>query len=336
MQIGYLILKKTLQLPFIIWGIVTFLFFSFGLLSDPAQMLAGQRADAETLAAIRTELGLDKPLFIQYLHYLHNLSPIDLKLNHSKPFDIELKYPNWGKSFQNQRPVIVLYLSKLGGTVILAITALSIALVIALPAGILAARKPDSWLDKSLASVAALGMASPSFFAATIFIWVFAVQLGWFRTSGYLVQIDALGDGSYYAWQNLFLPAVTLGIRPLAVLFQLTRVAMIEVLAQDYIRTAQASGFSTTIIVFRYALPNAFTPILVGITGWLGALLAGAFYIEVMFDWQGIGKLTVDALYANDYPLILCCAICTGAIFAFLNLTTDVIQTLLNPALQKK
>ncbi|MCE3007192.1 MAG: ABC transporter permease [Bacteroidetes bacterium] len=325
-------------------GVVTLLFLLFGLLGDPAEQIAGQRADVATLENIRTELGLDQPLWQQYLGYLNDLSPLAYLSEAARQTGnyrylplvggLVLKAPYLRHSYQSGRPILALYLERLPGTALLALTALAFAALVGIGLGTLAGTRPGSWWDRALGLVSLVGISAPSFFVAILAIWVFSASLGWLPSSGYVREPDLFSMGYHWQGRLLILPALTLGIRPLAILFQISRDSMIETLRQPYIRTARAKGLSPMRVVLRHALPNSLNPVLTSLTGWLASLLAGTFFIEYIFHWQGIGKLTIDALLTNDYPLLLGSALCTSVLFIAINEGVDVLYTRLDPRIR--
>ena len=305
-----------------LWGIVTVLFCLLTALGDPAQMLAGQRADISTIESIRQELGLDQPLPIQYVQYLNDLSPIGILSQKEKETGyyhflsiinlntnaLVIKIPYLRRSFQTNRPVLEMFLERLPGTMLLAFSRLAYAFLIGVSLGMICAYKENSFIDKILLNISSLCISIPSFCTALLLIWIFAVVLQPFThlgTSGYITQQAIFEDVTYYHWANLLLPSIALSIRPFAILFQLTRTYLIEILQLDYIRTARSKGISEYKILIFHALPNPLNPILTATMSWLAALMAGAFFIETLFDWYGIGKLTIDSLFTNDYPILI-------------------------------
>jgi peptide/nickel transport system permease protein len=197
----------------------------------------------------------------------------------------------------------------------------------------MAALKKGTWMDTSAIAASVAGVSMPSFFAGLVIAYVFGYLLHSYtglNMTGSLWEYDAI-NGRYLALQNLMLPAIALGIRPLAIITQLTRSALLDVLSQDYIRTAYAKGLSTTKVVFRHALPNAMNPVVTAISGWLAELLAGSFFVEYIFGWKGVGKITVDALDKFDFPLVMGSVLLTAFIFIIVNLITDMLYGWLDP-----
>ncbi|MBX3102672.1 MAG: ABC transporter permease [Bacteroidetes bacterium] len=330
----------------ILLGVVTLLFLIFGLLADPAQQLAGQRADVATVEGIRAELGLDKPRWQQYLLYLNDLSPLGWvrpaqagDVTHQPLYttgagSLSLKVPWLRRSFQTGEPVLMLFLQRLPGTALLALVSLAVAALLGIGLGVLAGMRPGTWQDRSLSLVAFAGVSAPSFFMAIVFIWLFVVEWGdWtgLASSGYVREPAVFHAGYTWHWQHLLLPVLTLSIRPLAIVFQITRDSLIDTLRQDYIRTARAKGLPSWRIIQDHALRNSLNPVITSLTGWLASLLAGTFFVEYIFHWQGIGKLTIDALMTSDYPLLLGCCLCTATIFVLVNVLTDLLYAWLDP-----
>ena len=330
----------------VIWGIVTLLFVIFYALGDPTSFIAGDQADEATIQAIREQYGLDQPLYQQYFSYLNALSPLGWlgekqyeSISHLSLFSIgkgrlALKSPDLGRSFQSRQRVQSLISLKLEGTLILALTAIAFAALLGISLGAWAALRRDSWLDRSILSFSVLGISAPSFFIGVFIAWIFAVEWReWtgLNVTGYIFEPHIFDHGRSLVLKNLWLPALALGIRPLAVFIQLTRSSMLEVLQMDYIRTARAKGLPAGKVLMVHALRNALNPVMTSVTGWLASLLAGAFFIEYIFNWQGIGKLTIDALNTNDFPVILGCVIFIGTIFVSVSILTDVLYRVLDP-----
>ncbi|MEO1450048.1 MAG: ABC transporter permease [Bacteroidota bacterium] len=327
----------------VIWGIVTLLFVIFYALGDPTEYLVEDNADADTKATIRAKYGLDQPLYIQYLQYLNHLSPLGvieaegagwriLPVGAGRSFGF--KAPDLGRSYQTQAPVASMISGRIGGTLTLALTAICFAALLGITLGVIAALRYDTVWDKTILTLSVLGISAPSYFIGVLIAWIFAVLLRpWtgLDVTGYMWEENIFSEGSHLVLKNLLLPALALGIRPLAVFIQLTRSAMLEVLSADYIRTARSKGLSPVRVVLQHALRNALNPVLTAITGWLAALLAGAFFIEYIFNWQGIGKLTIDALDTHDFPVIIGCALLVGLIFVGVNILTDVMYRWLDP-----
>lgn len=342
------LLRRLRYSVLVLWGVVTLVFFLFHVLpADPARLTMGQRSDLKSIENARRALHLDKPVAYRYLLFLNDLSPVGIisasaraegakgltLLPLGKERTLSLKYPNLGRSYRSNRPVTEILWDALPGTAVLALSALAFATFFGILLGVLAAVKKGSWLDTSslLASIA--GISMPSFFAGLIIAYVFGFLLHSYTgldMTGSLWEYDAFG-GKRLALQHLILPALALGIRPLAIITQLTRSAMLDVLGQDYIRTARAKGLSKAAVVFRHALPNALNPVITAISSWLAELLAGSFFIEFIFGWKGIGRITVEALDKFDFPLVMGSVLLSAFIFIVVNLLTDLVYARLDP-----
>ena len=339
-------------------GVVTLVFFLFNVLpGDPARMMLGQRADAESIEAINRDLGRDKPIATQYINYLNDLSPISLHNNQdSTSFfylssdkynyatllrfgttSLVVKTPYLRRSYQSQRKVSEIISTAFPQTAVLAFTAMLFALLVGITLGVVSALHKDSWIDRLSLVLSTLGMSLPSFFAAILIAWLFAYVLAdWtgLNMFGNLFSVDDYGDGEYIDLKNLILPALTLGIRPLATLTQLTRNSMLEALSQDYIRTARAKGISHRRVVVHHALRNALNPVVTSASGWLASLLAGAVFVEYVFDWKGMGVVIVDALDKYDFPVVMGAILFICVILVIINILTDLLYAVLDPRIR--
>ena len=314
---------------------------------EPERLTFGQRYDSSTLEAKKKELGLDRSLPIQLLFYLRDISPISIhdaspeaqqKYAYLKliPFGTKalvLKKPYLRESFQSGRSVSAMILEKLPQTAILALAAILLGLFIGVILGVISALNHNNWFDNSAVVTSVIGISIPSYVSAMILALIFAYYFRWFEVSGSLYGLDDFGDKKIF-WKNLILPTLALGIRPIAIITQLTRSAMLDVLSQDYIRTAKAKGLSYYNVIFKHALRNALNPVLTAASGWFAALLAGAFFVENVFDYNGLGQLTVDALLSYDIPLVLGAVLLTACIFVVLNILVDVLYAVLDPRIR--
>ncbi len=349
-------LKRLLYGLLVLLGVVTLVFFLFNILpGDPARMMLGQRADEESIAIINKDLGRDKPVGIQYLNYLNDLLPISFH-NNSDPENffflaedkyapyttlltvghtsVVLKAPYLRRSYQSKRKVSEIISSAFPQTALLAVVALSIALLLGIFLGVLSALYKDSWVDRLTLVLSTLGMSLPSFFAAILIAWFFAYVLADYthlNMFGNLYTVDDYGTGEYLDLKNLILPALTLGIRPLATLTQLTKNSMLEALSQDYIRTARAKGLPYRRVVFRHALRNAMNPVVTSASGWLAGLLAGAVFVEYVFDWKGMGIVIVDGLDKYDFPVVMGSILFICVLLIVINIITDILYGILDP-----
>ncbi len=314
---------------------------------DPARLTFGQRSDAGALEAKRSELGLDQPLYVQLGKYLNDLSPIScyqqgssylaeysyVTIRETEQSVWVLKKPFLRESYQSGRPVAEILFAAIPQTIILALVAILIATIIGVCLGTLAAIKHNTWWDHFAVIFSVFGISVPSYVAAMFFALLFGYWLAAYtglNLQGSLVELDDFGD-EQLVWKNIWLPALALGVRPVAIITQLTRSAMLDVLSQDYIRTARAKGLSKLRIWFRHALRNAANPVITAVSGWLAALLAGAFFVENVFNYQGLGKVTVDALLSFDIPVVLGGILFTTLVFILINILVDIIYALLDP-----
>ena len=352
--------KKILYGFLVLLGVITVIFFLFNAMpGDPARMMLGQRADQESIDAINKDIGRDKQLNIQFLMYLNDLSPISIHdkiniehylylnpekyasyltlLSISKTKVIVLKYPYLRRSYQTKRKVTEIIGDTLPETILLAVTAMTFASFFGIFLGVISAIKKNSWFDKLALVFTVLGMAGPSFFVGLILAWIFGHLLNKYtglNTVGSLYTLDDYGNGTYLDIKNLILPAITLGIRPLSIILQLTRSSLLEVLSQDYIRTATAKGLSYYKIIVKHALKNALNPVITAISGWFAGLLAGAVFVEYIFSWKGIGKEIVEALEKYDLPVVMGIVLVIAIIFVILNLLVDVVYSILDPRIR--
>ncbi|HEV7782539.1 MAG TPA: ABC transporter permease [Chitinophagaceae bacterium] len=347
-----LIVKKIFYGLLVLFGVTVLVFFLFQGFGDPSRIVAGQSSDSATQANIRRELylinekGENIPKFKQFLFYLNDISPIcfhskaDITKKDLKGIFIGgktkfgLKIPYLRKSYQTKRPVWGILMQTLPGTLMLAIAAMFIAMLIGIPLGVMAAVKQNTWLDTSAIFSSIVGISAPSFFMGIIMVYVFGFVLSdWtgLNIAGSWQAIDEVTGQKRLSLQNLILPAITLGIRPLAIITQLTRSAMLDVLDQDYIRTAYAKGLSKRQVIWKHGLRNALNPVITAITGWFAELLAGAFFVEYIFNWHGLGKVTVDALEKLDYPVVMGAVLVAATFFILVNILADILYGVVDP-----
>jgi len=339
----------------VIFGIITVVFLLFSVLpGDPARMMLGQRADKESVEAINKDLGRDKPLYLQYLKFLNDVSPLSFHETKDKErflFIDEMKYGNYitllplgtkavvlkapylRRSYQSQRNVSAILQEALPGTTVLAMVSMLIATLLGICLGVYAAINKNTFGDKISTVLSIFGMSLPSFVAAILVVWIFAYLLGnitGLPVTGSLYEIDEF-EGKRIAWKNLILPAFTLGIRPLAIIMQLTRSSMLEVLSMDYIRTARAKGLHFYNILFKHALVNALNPVVTAISGWFASLMAGAVFVEIIFGWKGLGVVMLDALNKYDLPVVMGSVLLVSVIFVAVSIAVDFIYALIDP-----
>jgi len=340
------IIRRTLYGILVLIGVIILVFFLFQGIGDPSRLVMGQSGDSATQAGIRKELYLDQPKWKQFLFYLNDVSPLcihsieeiqkkDLTgffIGGDKKFGIKLPYLR--RSYQSKRAVGTILMEALPGTLLLAFAAMIIAVLAGIPLGVVAAVKQNTWLDTSSIFLSIAGISAPSFFIGIIIAYVFGfVFSSWtgLHITGNWFDIDEVSGQRHLALKNLILPAVTLGIRPLSIITQLTRSAMLDVLDQDYIRTAYAKGLSKRVVIWKHALKNALNPVVTAISGWFAELLAGAFFVEYIFGWKGIGKVTVDALEKLDFPVVMGSVLLSATFFVLINIIADLFYGILDP-----
>lgn len=339
------ITKKILYGILVLVGVVVLVFFLFQGFGDPSRLVMGQSGDSTTQANIRKELYLDQPKWKQFVLYLNDVSPVCIHSQEeisSKKLNgyfiggekkLGIKVPYLRKSYQSKREVWSILMQALPGTLMLAVAAMFIAILIGIPLGVMAAVKQNTWLDTTAIFSSIVGISAPSFFMGIILVYVFGFVLSdWtgLQIAGSWFVIAEDGTRKLTI-QNLILPAITLGIRPLAIITQLTRSAMLDVLDQDYIRTAYAKGLSKRHVIWKHGLRNALNPVITAITGWFAELLAGAFFVEYIFGWQGIGKVTVDALEKLDYPVVMGSVLVAATFFILINILADILYGVVDP-----
>ena len=341
-------------------GVVTVVFLLFNVLpGDPARMMLDQREDSEQLERIQKKYGFDKPLTTQYFYYLNDVSPLSIHSNSEDDFtflkkgkysykklfsvgeiSLVLKYPYLRESFQkNGKKVSEVILETLPNTAILALFSISIAIFLGIIFGIFSAIYKDTFFDRIIAIVSTFGMSIPSFFSAILFAWLFGFvfkEYTGLEMTGSLYVVDDFGEHIYIQWKNLVLPAIVLGIRPLAVVIQLMRNSLLEVLNLDYIRTAKAKGLTNYQVIKNHALKNSLNPVITAISGWFASMLAGAVFVEYIFNWNGLGKEIVNALNTLDLPVIMGSVLVVASLFIIINILVDIIYSWLDPRIRLK
>lgn len=307
------LLRRGASTILVLLGVSLLVFLIMQLVpGDPARTLLGTSATAESLAEVRAELGLDQPLAQQYLSYLGGLLQGDLS-----------------NSLVMARPVSEIVFPKLWNTIILSAGALVICLVVGVPLGVLAATRQYSLFDRVAMLLSLTGASVPVYWAALVVVSVFALDLGWFPTSGMYDVRNPGGIGDLL--RHLVLPAATAAVVPLAVIARLTRSVMVEALQQDHVRMLRANGVPERAIVWRHTLRNALPPI-VNIVGLqVGYLLGGVIFIEVVFSWPGLGGQLYTSITANDMPIIQAGVLFIALVFVIVNLVADVVVALLDP-----
>ncbi len=349
------ILHKTGYALLTIFGVVSVIFLLFNILpGDPAQMMLGQNQSEEQINMVKKKYGFDQPLTTQYLYYLNDLSPLSFHAKNEKNYtflkeekynalplfsignnQVVIKSPYLRESFQRKgKTVSAIIKETLPNTIILAVSAIIIALLIGLFLGIISALNQDNFIDKSIQIISTLGMSIPSFFSAIIFAWLFGYVLHNYTNlemTGSLFALDDYGEKYSLRLKNLILPALVMGIRPVAVVTQLMRNSLLEVLQQDYIRTAKAKGLSNFQVIYKHALKNSLNPVITAVSGWFASMLAGAVFVEYIFGWNGLGKEIVEALNTLDLPVIMGAVLIIAIMFILINIFVDIIYTKLDP-----
>jgi peptide/nickel transport system permease protein len=313
-------------------------------------MMAGQRTDVSTREAIARDFGLDKPLPTQLILYLKDLSPIAMYENtpeNQSKYDYSVladfgnnvlvaKTPYLRRSFQTNKRVDEIIIENLEGTLWLAFVAMLFATAVGILFGLIAALKQNTFWDHALVSLSVIGISAPSFVAAIIISMVFGYYLADYtglNMTGQLWVTDPI-YGRQLQLKNIILPAFTLGIRPLAIITQLTRSSMLDVLSQDYIRTAHAKGLHDYVIVVKHALKNAINPVITAVSGWLASLMAGAFFVEVIFNWKGLGWVTIKSVETKDFPVVMGATLIVALIFVVVNIVVDILYAATDPRIR--
>ena len=344
----------------VLYGVITVIFFLFNVLpGDPATIMLGQRANKEAIEAIHKDLGTDRPIMEQYALYLNDLSPISIHNNNNnqsiwflnpekyswtplitfgKNKSLVAKLPYLRRSYITKRRVSDIIIETLPETAVLAFTSIVIASIVGIFLGIISAIKRNTIYDRMSLVLAVLGMAAPSFFVGLIIAWLFGYVLADYTglsPTGSLYDID-VWDGEKLKLKNLILPSITLGIRPLAIVVQLMRSSLLDVMGQDYIRTAKAKGLSMYAIIIKHALKNALNPVVTAISGWFAGLMAGAVFVEYIFSWKGIGYEVFEALTKNDLPVVMGATLIFATIFVITNIFVDIAYGVLDPRVRVK
>ncbi len=292
----------------VLFGVVTAVFLIIHLVpGDPVVLMLGQNAQPADIAALRHQLGLDAPLHIQYLNFWRNIVTGEM-----------------GNSIYHREPVLSLVFMRLPATALLAGSALVLSLLLAFPLGIISALFQGKWPDYLALTISILGISMPVFWLGPLLIILFAIYLR-------LLPVAGLGD-----WRHLVLPAFTLGFGLAAITTRMIRSAMIEVMNQDYIRTAFAKGLSRVQVVYRHAIKNALIPVITIVGLQLGALLGGAIITEVVFSYPGLGRLLILAILRRDYPLVQGCILVIAFLYLFINLMADLLYATVDPRVRLK
>lgn len=342
--------KRLLYGFFVLLGVTLLIFSIFLFLPvDPERLTLGQRSDIQSKEAVKEKLGLDKPWYARFGLYLNNISPVAMhadtesqkaELNYARLFGVGngqavvVKPPYLDRSYQTGRRVGQMLIQGLVNTLILSFAAIFVALLIGIILGVLAAVYHSSWIDHLAVTVSSIGVSIPSYFSAIILSFLFGYLLSEFtglKMTGSLY--DLRGN---LQLQNLILPAIALGIRPVAIITQLTRSSMLDVLGQDYVRTATAKGLNFRTVLFRHSLRNALNPVITSVSGWFASLLAGAYFVEVIFNFKGLGYITIQAIENFDFPVIMGAVLIAAIIFVLINLFVDLLYAVFDPRVKVK
>ena len=300
------ILKRLLQALLVLLGVMTLVFFLLHLSGDPTQLLLPLDATAAERAAFRARMGFNDPLPLQYIR-----------------FALDVISGNLGFSYRHSEPAVTLVLDRLPATFQLTGSALIAATGLAVPIGVIAAVKRGTAVDSIAMALALLGQAMPVYWLGLMLILLFSVTL------------QMLPSGGRGGWETLILPAATLAVFSMARIARLTRSGMLDVLGQDYIRTARAAGIPTRTVVFKFGLRNAAIPLITVIGLEFGVLLGGAVITETIFSWPGVGRLAVDSIFARDYPVVQAVVLVLASIFVLINITVDVLYTYMDPRIRE-
>jgi len=312
-MLGY-ILRRLLQTIPVMLVVAIFIFLMLRLTpSDPAAIIAGDNANAEQVAQIRSQLGLDQPMLQQFVIWIGKVATGDL-----------------GESFFFKKTVASLVGERIEPTLSLAFFTIMIAVLVAVPLGVLAAHRQDTWIDRLVMGFSVLGFSLPVFVIGYLLIYVFAIWLNWLPVQGY----QHLSEGVLGWAQRLILPSMTLSVIYIALIARMTRASVLEVLSEDYIRTARAKGQIERKVLFRHALRNAAVPIVTVIGLGIALLIGGVVVTESLFTIPGLGRLTVDAVLARDYPTIQAVILLFSFVYVMINLAVDLIYTLLDPRIR--
>lgn len=330
----YYIFKRLFALIPIVLGVALIVFLLVHLIpGDPAQIMLGERATKEMVEALRESMGLNEPLYIQFWGFITNLTRGEL-----------------GRSIISNNPVKLELLEKFPATLELSIFAMVFAVLIGVPFGIFAATKQNTWFDNLSMFIALTGVSMPIFWLGLMLIWLFAVSLGWLPPSSRLsigielnelsnfYVLDSMVQGNWPALldsiKHLVLPSVALGTIPMAIIARMTRSSMLEVLKQDFIRTAYAKGLKKQVVIYKHALKNAMIPIITVVGLQFGTLLGGAILTETIFSWPGLGRYLIEAVYSRDFPVVQGGILFFSITFVLVNLIVDLSYGMIDPRIQ--
>ncbi len=304
-MLQYLIKRLLSVIPVLIGMSILLFVMLRALPGDPAQVLAGQMAQPEDIQLIRVQLGLDKPIYVQYGKFVLNLIKLDL-----------------GRSARTRNPVIEEIWARLPNTILLSVVAIFLACLFGIPAGVVSAIRPYTWVDYLVTSTSLFGVSMPVFWLGLMLVVIFSVTLGW---------LPAGGTGGI---EYLVLPSFTLAAFTTAFIARMTRATMMESLGQDFVTTARSKGLKEKVVIIRHALKNALIPIITVIGLQFGTLLGGAILTETVFAWPGMGRLIVDSILARDYPMIQGAILIFGLLYVLINILVDLLYALVDPRIR--
>ncbi len=307
------IFKRLLMLIPVLIGVTFIVFFIMALGPDPAAVILGDQASAESLEMLREELGFNDPLFVRYGDYMLNLVQGDL-----------------GTSYKNDLDVWTQVWDKFPNTAVLAVAGILVAIIIGIPVGIISAKKQYTLTDNVTMVGALIGVAMPNFWFGLILVLIFALGLDWLPSQG--MNTDSFGE----LLQSLVMPALTLGTGAAAMITRMTRSSMLEVIRQDYISTARAKGLPEKVVTNRHMLKNALIPIVTAVGLQFGTLLGGAMLTETVFSWPGLGRLMVDSIKTKDIPMVMGTVIFLAIMFSIVNLCVDILYAFIDPRIKSQ
>ncbi len=296
------LLIRTVQTIIAVFAVATLIFLGLQMTGDPMENLAPQDMSDQQVAQLRHAYGLDKPVYVQYELFMLHMAKGDL-----------------GISFLSGEPALGLILERFPTTLKLVLVSMFIAIFFGLPMGVASAIRADGWIDRSLRFLSVLGISAPTFWIGIMLILIFSVNLGWLPSSG------------LSSWKHYLMPAFTLSLYRIALFLRMVRSTMLDVLNQDFIRTARAKGLAERVVVYKHALRNALIPFITVAGLQFGALMAGAIVTEKIFAIPGMNRLALDALYADDRPVIIAFIIVTAVLFAVINLVVDLLYAFIDP-----
>ena len=303
---GHFLVSRLISAGIVVFGVTSLVFLLIHLIpGDPVEVMLGESAQLADREHLRHALGLDRPLLVQWGEYFSQIARLD-----------------FGESLHSKRAIADVIVERIPATIELTVVALLFAIIIALPLGVLAALHKDSAWDRGAMAVSLLGVSIPNFLMGPLVILLFSMYLGWLPVSG------------RDAPMSVILPALTLGTAMAAILSRMVRATLLEVINEDYIRTARAKGLSTFRVILYHAMPNTLLPIITLLGLQLGALLAGAVITEVVFSWPGIGQLTIDAIQKRDYPLVQSCILLISLTYVLVNIATDIFYSVVDPRIR--